>query len=39
MSDIFYKPLTPEMRSDINKAIDRNLGELDTCQENAFVNM
>ncbi|MBO5069924.1 MAG: hypothetical protein J6C37_06135 [Roseburia sp.] len=39
MSDTFYKPLTPSMRNNINNAIDRNIAELDTCQENAFVNV
>lgn len=39
MSDTFYKPLTPSMRNNINNAIDRNIAVLDTCQENAFVNV
>ena len=39
MSDIFYKPLTPQLRVDINDSINRNIAELKTCKSNAFVNM
>lgn len=38
MSDTFYKPLTPEIRNNINRSIDENIYELHTCQPNAFVN-
>lgn len=38
MSDTFYKPLTPELRNDINASIDNNISELHTCQPNAFVS-
>ena len=38
MSDTFYKPLTPELRNNINNSIDNNISELHTCQPNAFVN-
>lgn len=37
MSDTFYKPLTPALRGDINKAIDNNIADLRTCQSNAIV--
>ena len=32
-----YKPLTPKFRSDILDAINSQVSELNTCQENAFV--
>ena len=38
MSDIFYKPLTPKLRNDINVSIDNNISELRTCKSNTFVN-
>lgn len=38
MNDTFYKPLTPEIRNNINRSIDENIYELNTCQQNAFVN-
>lgn len=39
MSDVFYKPLTPELRNSINDSIRNNITELHTCNSNAFVNM
>lgn len=39
MSEIFYKPLTPSLRSEINVSIEKSLAELRTCQSNVFVNM
>lgn len=38
MSNTFYKPLTPELRNNINNSIDNNISELHTCQQNAFVS-
>lgn len=38
MSDTFYKPLTPELRNNINSSIDSNISELHTCNPNAFVS-
>ncbi len=35
----FYKPLTPKFRDEIISTIDKNITELNTCQNNAFVNM
>ena len=34
---IYYKPLTPQFRSDILDGINSQVSELNTCQENAFV--
>lgn len=39
MSETFYKPLTPQLRADINKSIDSNLAELRSCDNNLLVNM
>lgn len=39
MSDTFYRPLTPQLRSEIMNGIDSNISELNTCQSNALVNM
>ena len=39
MGEIFYKPLTPALRADINVSIEKNIEELRTCQSNMFVNM
>ena len=39
MCETFYKPLTPNLRADINASIDKNLAELRTCKSNVFVNM
>lgn len=39
MNNTFYKPLTPELRGDINKSIDSSISELCTCEPNAFVNI
>ena len=33
-----YKPLTPQFRSDILDSINLQVGELNTCQTNAFVS-
>lgn len=38
MSKEFIKPLTPELRSDINVSIDDQIRGLETCQINAFVS-
>ena len=35
--ETIYKPLTPALRKDIMVSIDRNMEELNTCQQNAFV--
>lgn len=35
----FYKPLTPDFRSDITAGIHKNMTELNTCQPNALVNI
>ena len=35
MSKIFYKPLTPSLRTDINISIDKNIAELKTCKSAA----
>jgi hypothetical protein len=32
------KPLTPEFRADINTNIDKQIRELNACQNNALVN-
>lgn len=39
MSKEFIKPLTPELRSNINKALDRQRAKLKTCESNAFVSV
>lgn len=39
MGETFYKPLTPNLRADINDLIEKNIAELRTCQSNVFVNM
>lgn len=39
MNEVFYKPLTPSLRSDINDSINRNIDELKTCKNNVFVTM
>lgn len=39
MSEVFYKPLTPSLRADINSSVDKNIAELRTCSSNVFVNM
>lgn len=40
MSDnTFYEPLTPVLRAEIISSIDKNISELKTCSDNAFVNM
>lgn len=39
MSNTFYRPLTPELRSKINNSIDNNIYELRTCENNVFVNI
>lgn len=39
MSDTFYRPLTPNLREEINITIDNNISELRTCSNNAYVNM
>ena len=39
MDNTFYKPLTPQLRADINSSIEKNVEELKTCKPNVFVNM
>ena len=39
MRDTFYKPLTPQLRADINQSIDSTLAELRSCENNSLVNM
>lgn len=39
MADTFYRPLTPQLRSEIMQSIDSNISELNTCKNNALVNM
>lgn len=39
MADTFYRPLTPQLRSEIMQSIDSNISELNTCQSNSLVNM
>lgn len=39
MSETFYKPLTPDMRKQINDSIEKNIKELKTCEQNVLVNM
>jgi hypothetical protein len=34
-----YKPLTPNLRLDINIAFDKQIEELKTCKPNVLVNM
>lgn len=35
----YYKPLTPQFRSDILDSINSQVNELNTCQTNAFVSI
>lgn len=39
MKEIFFKPLTPSLRAEINSSIDKNIEELRTCSSNVYVNM
>ena len=39
MSETFYKPLTPNLRSEINGSIEKQMQELRICQSNVFVSM
>ena len=39
MNEIFYKPLTPDFREQINDSISKNIAELKNCEPNALVNM
>jgi len=39
MSETFYKPLTPSLRTEINASIEKSISELRTCKSNVFVNM
>lgn len=38
MNEIIYKPLTPDLRNEINISIDKSITELKTCKMNGFVN-
>lgn len=35
----YYKPLTPQFRSDILDGINSQISELNACQENVFVSV
>lgn len=35
----YYRTLTPEFRSQINKSIEKQETELNTCQNTVFVNV
>lgn len=35
----FYKPLTPDLRSDITAGIHKNITELNACKPNTLVNI
>lgn len=37
MSAEFYKPLTPDLRKQINDSISKNIEELKTCEQNNLV--
>lgn len=37
--ETLYKPLTPDLRSDITVGIHKNMTELNACQPNALVNI
>lgn len=39
MCETFYKPLTPELRRQIDDSVSKNIAELKTCEPNALVNM
>lgn len=38
MNDEYYRTLTPEFRDEINKSINKQFEELNTCSNNALVN-
>lgn len=35
----FYKPMTPQMRRDIDRATDKAINELSECQNTPYVEM
>lgn len=35
----FYKPLTPQLRAEINDSISKEMRKLESCQNNSFVQM
>ena len=35
----FYRPLTPKLRNEIRNSIGDSIKELNTCENNAFVNI
>jgi len=39
MMEVFYKPLTPDLRQKAIESINRNILELRTCEPNALVQM
>ena len=39
MSETFYKPLTPDMRRQIDDSISKNIAELKTCEQNDLVKL
>lgn len=34
-----YKPMTPSLRGKINKAYDKQMAELNECEDNCYVQM
>lgn len=39
MNEIFYKPLTPTLRGELNKSIDASIKELKECNMNGLVSI
>lgn len=39
MSEIYYKPLTHDLRNQINTSINNTVSELNACEQTAWVNM
>lgn len=39
MSKQYYRPMTPSFRNEINRSLDIQMNELNTCEDNAFVSM
>ena len=37
--EVFYKPLTPDLRQKVIESINRNILELRTCEPNALVQV
>ena len=34
-----YKPMTPKLRREINNAYDKQMRELDECEDNSYVQL